>query len=144
MNTYTIGNTALLASFPISWNANLNAGNAKVEGTNRYIYSALIESQQIITDFVTNISIKSIENSNNFTNVSFHNVRSDYMIDAVATMSKLLADKGNSLKAFAKSYFETTQDNVGLKDVITKLSKYLAQKILVIWRLRKLTNMVIQ
>ena len=128
MNTYTIGNTALLASFPISWNANLNAGNAKVEGTNRYIYSALIESQQIITDFVTNISIKSIENSNNFTNVSFHNVRSDYMIDAVATMSKLLADKGNSLKAFAKSYFETTQDNVGLKDVITKLSKYLAQK----------------
>ena len=60
MNTYTIGNTALLASFPISWNANLNAGNAKVEGTNRYIYSALIESQQIITDFVTNISIKSI------------------------------------------------------------------------------------
>ena len=128
MNTYTIGNTALLASFPISWNANLNAGNAKVEGTNRYIYSALIESQQIITDFVTNISIKSIENSNNFTNVSFHNVRSDYMIDAVATMSKLLADKGNSLKAFAKSYFETTQDNVGLKDVITKLSKYLAQE----------------
>ena len=128
MNTYTIGNTALLASFPISWNANLNAGNAKVEGTNRYIYSALIESQQIITDFVTNISIKSIENSNNFTNISFHNVRSDYMIDAVATMSKLLADKGNSLKAFAKSYFETTQDNVGLKDVITKLSKYLAQE----------------
>ena len=50
------------------------------------------------------------------------------MIDAVATMSKLLADKGNSLKAFAKSYFETTQDNVGLKDVITKLSKYLAQE----------------
>lgn len=128
MNTYTIGNTALLASFPISWNANLNAGNAKVEGTNRYIYSALIESQQIITDFVTNISIKSIENSNNFTNISFHNVRSDYMIDAVATMSKLLADKGNSLKAFAKSYFETTQDNVGLKDIITKLSKYLAQE----------------
>ena len=128
MNTYTIGNTALLASFPISWNANLNAGNAKVEGTNRYIYSALIESQQIITDFVTNISIKSIENSNNFTNISFHNVRSDYMIDAVATMSKLLADKGNSLKAFAKSYFETTQDNVGLKDVITKLSKYLTQE----------------
>mgnify|MGYP003277724899 FL=1 len=128
MNTYTIGNTALLASFPISWNANLNAGNAKVEGTNRYIYSALIESQQIITDFVTNISIKSIENSNNFTNISFHNVRSDYMIDAVTTMSKLLADKGNSLKAFAKSYFETTQDNVGLKDVITKLSKYLAQE----------------
>ena len=110
MNTYTIGNTALLASFPISWNANLNAGNAKVEGTNRYIYSALIESQQIITDFVTNISIKSIENSNNFTNISFHNVRSDYMIDAVATMSKLLADKGNSLKAFAKSYFETRSE----------------------------------
>ena len=135
MNTYTIGNTALLASFPISWNANLKAGNAKVEGTNRYIYSSLIESQQIITDFVTNISIKSIENSNNFTNVSFHNVRSDYMIDAVATMSKLLADKGNSLKAFAKSYFETTQDNVGLKDVITKLSKYLAQE--------DLSNMVI-
>ena len=128
MNTYTIGNTALLASFPISWNTNLKASNAKVEGTNRYIYSALIESQQIITDFVTNISIKSIENSNNFTNISFHNVRSDYMIDAVATMSKLLADKGNSLKAFAKSYFETTQDNVGLKDVITKLSKYLAQE----------------
>lgn len=80
LNTYTVGNTALLASFPISWNANLKTKNAKVEGVNRYIYSALIESQQIISDFVTNISIKSIENSNNFTNISFHNVRSDYML----------------------------------------------------------------
>ena len=128
LNTYTVGNTALLASFPISWNANLKTKNAKVEGVNRYIYSALIESQQIISDFVTNISIKSIENSNNFTNISFHNVRSDYMIDAVTVMSKLLIDKSESLKDFIKDYFAFNQDNVGLKAVINKINKFLAQE----------------
>ena len=128
LNTYTVGNTALLASFPISWNANLKSKNTKVEGVNRYIYSALIESQQIISDFVTNISIKSIENSNNFTNISFHNVRSDYMIDAATVMSKLLIDKGESLKDFIKDYFAFNQDNVGLKAVINKINKFLAQE----------------
>lgn len=128
LNTYTVGNTALLASFPISWNANLKTKNAKVEGVNRYIYSALIESQQIISDFVTNISIKSIENSNNFTNISFHNVRSDYMIDAATVMSKLLINKGESLKDFIKDYFTFNQDNVGLKAVINKINKFLAQE----------------
>lgn len=128
LNTYTVGNTALLASFPISWNANLKTKNAKVEGVNRYIYSALIESQQIINDFVTNISIKSIENSNNFTNISFHNVRSDYMIDAATVMSKLLINKGESLKDFIKDYFTFNQDNVGLKAVINKINKFLAQE----------------
>lgn len=128
LNTYTVGNTALLASFPISWNVNLKTKNAKVEGVNRYIYSALIESQQIISDFVTNISIKSIENSNNFTNISFHNVRSDYMIDAATVMSKLLINKGESLKDFIKDYFTFSQDNVGLKTVINKINKFLAQE----------------
>lgn len=128
LNTYTVGNTALLASFPISWNVNLKTKNAKVEGVNRYIYSALIESQQIISDFITNISIKSIENSNNFTNISFHNVRSDYMIDAATVMSKLLINTGESLKDFIKDYFAFNQDNVGLKAVINKINKFLAQE----------------
>lgn len=127
LNTYTIGNTALLASFPISWNANLESKTGGIKGINRYIYSALIESQQIIVDFVTNISIKSIENSNNYTNISFHNVRSNYMIDAATVMSKLLIDKGESLKDFIKQYFDINEDTVGLKKIVTKILKHLNQ-----------------
>jgi len=50
------------------------------------------------------------------------------MIDAATVMSKLLIDKGESLKDFIKDHFTFNQDNVGLKAVINKINKFLAQE----------------
>lgn len=119
-NTYTIGDLALLSSFPISWNTDLKTKGKQVLGVNRYTMPVLLESQAIISDFVTDISIQSLDGSNNFTNYSFHKVRSDYMIDMIRAMGTILKEKGVSLKAFYGKNSEIQND---IKEILIAINR---------------------
>ncbi|MBD5584361.1 MAG: hypothetical protein HDQ88_04715 [Clostridia bacterium] len=120
-NTYTIGDLALMSSFPVSWNVNLHHDGASISEVNRFIYPMLIENQQIIVDLVTDIGIKSLSNPNNYTNISFHNVRSNYVVDALRTTMELMKEKGMDYEKVFDAYIKNHRSNKTCSNVISKL-----------------------
>lgn len=126
-NIYTIGNMSLLSSFPISWNVNLDYNGVQVNGVNRFIYPALIESQQIIVDLVKDASIKQIERITDFANVSFNNIRGAYLIKAIYSLAKAY-DENNSFRELAKDYVTEDKFNTCLINILNEIYKALKRK----------------
>ena len=130
-NSYTIGNTGLLSAFPISWNVDLKYGNKSVTGVNRFIYPILIESQKIIVDLVRDISIKQIESITNYTNISFNNVRTNYVINtifALAIANNKIKNKA-TFKQFAIKYTKENKSNKAFKDFLARIQRNLKEDI---------------
>lgn len=127
-NIYTVGDLALLSSFPISWNVNLKHGNAEVTGPNRFIYPVLVESQQIIVDLVKDIYIQLIEDNNTYTNISFNNVKGDYLLNAITSLAAYAIKhtrNGNVFNEFTYRYFKEHKDIVGLTEITKKINNFI-------------------
>lgn len=130
-NSYTISNTGLLSAFPVSWNVNLRYGDKTVTGVNRFIYPVLIESQKVIVDLVRDISIKQIESITNYTNISFNNVRANYVIDTIFALARANNKMKNkaTFKQFASEYIKENKSNKAFKDFLDKILKSLKEDI---------------
>lgn len=139
-NTYTLGNKGLLISFPISFKINLEHNGKTFSGINRFIYSDLIESQKIIVNIVEDISTKSLEDDTNYTNISFNNARSNFVIKALA--SAIYSLKSINLKDIVGEYFNITKDNNNISGIINAIGNIIQDENFTINNLNNIHKVV--